>query len=124
MMLIASIVIGFIVLFAVMIISALYLLNLLYSSWSYNSSNERQIRNLLVARISTLENKLLSHNWEVYSNMQYIPDEIAKASWAERQDAERSTFANGETLEDRIRYQSEQSGSDLEGMAFEGPIVG
>lgn len=90
--------------------------------WLHAGSVQREVRNLLIARVTTLENRLLAHNWQDFANLQHLPDEIAKAAWAEAQQRAPESFGEtaGEMLQERLRHE----GIDLEGDLFEGSTIG
>jgi len=70
-------------------------------------------------RISTLENKLMSHSWQEFANLQEVPDESAKVTQLD--------IARNHSELDRaewIRSQQALDGDDLEGEIFEGPTLG
>lgn len=95
--------------------------------WERAAEAERSIRESQTARITTLENRLFSHSWGEFASLQSVPDETAKAAWAEREHAASVRFPESFGLtEDEVneeRFRSE--GSDLEGSeVFEGPTVG
>ena len=72
-----------------------------------------------VARISTLENKLIAHTWQEYANLQEVADEGAKVT--------QLNIAKDQSEFDRAEWQRQQQvldGEDLEGELFEGPTLG
>jgi hypothetical protein len=89
--------------------------------WLKASEAETRVREVLVARVTTLENRLMSHHWQDFANLQMVPDETAKAQWAAQQRDPESYGIQPEEME-AARMRSD--GSDLEGEVFEGPTIG
>lgn len=87
--------------------------------WIEASSAERHLRHLMAARITTLENRLDSRSLEEFAQFQQIPDEIAKAGWAEQNHSQ--STPSQLAWEQRVRDQ----GADLEDTDnFEGSVIG
>ncbi len=91
--------------------------------WQQASESERHVRELLIARVTTLENRLMTHTWQDFTSVQHSPDETAKIAWAESQFREQPVSV-GHRPEDRVATQVRSDGSDLEGDIFEGPTLG
>lgn len=93
----------------------------LAKAWSKSSEVERETREHHIARITTLENRLASNSWDEFAGLQSVPDELAKAAWAESQ---HRNFSFGETPQDLVASRATSDGADLEGESFEGPTIG
>lgn len=78
---------------------------------------EYEVRNLLTARVTTLENRLQSGSLQEFAHAQEASDELDKVrrfstnGWGE----ERPEEAYGETREDMVEAAMASQGIDLEG---------
>lgn len=90
--------------------------------WEAAHEAEASLRAHMVARITTLENRLLSHSWQDFANLQLVPDETAKASWNPTEPRTPESF--GVRPEEMAASQARNQGADLEPEAFEGPTIG
>lgn len=88
--------------------------------WVSSSQSMRNLIDLQAARITTLENRLLAKTWGEFSNLQNVPGELDKASWAER---ERMEFGYGASREEMLQSEGVSNGEDLEGVDI-GPTIG
>lgn len=48
----------------------------------------RETRYLLTARVTTLENRLQTSNWQEFATLQQVPAETEKVGWSEQVEAE------------------------------------
>lgn len=91
--------------------------------WINSNETNKEVRNLLAARVSTLENRVMSNNWGEFANLQSVPTELDKGVHADSIRHEEERLVR-EAMNGRIAYQ----GDDLEGESdyetFEGPTVG
>lgn len=90
--------------------------------WSAAYEVSREVRHLLTTRVTTLENRLMSHSWGEFAQLQNVPTELDKEVHAEAINRDQQRL-NQEFAEARMR----DSGDDLEGEGhyqFEGPTVG
>ena len=94
------------------------------AGWRASEDANREVRDLLIARVSTLENRLMTHHWQDFAQIQQVPTELDKEVFAEGARHEYRSIAD-QFQDARIR----DLGDDLEGederfTNFEGPTVG
>lgn len=89
--------------------------------WLVAHSVERELRTLCFARITTLENRVLSKDAKEYAGLQNVPSELDKAAWSRLSHAEAESMFNGEPVRETVPFSDAE---DLEGDNFEGPTVG
>ena len=95
--------------------------NVSLRGWHVAEAAYRNVVETQTIRISTLENRLLAHNWEEFAHLQNIPDESAKHVYA---DQARMPESWGLTRDEMAMAQGASNGEDLEGTDFEGPTIG
>jgi hypothetical protein len=119
-----ELVVAAIVLVLVSVISAVSVSNATSNAragWEAAVEAEREVRYLLVARVTTLENRDMARSPEEFAQLQQVPDETAKVGWAEQSHAETERIVNP------LRHEFTQQGSDLEpeeDEEFRGAIIG
>lgn len=88
----------------------------------------REVRYLFTARVTTLENRLQTSNWQEFATLQQVPAETEKVGWSEQVEAD--TEARGVYTPAQLEHlrQIIEQGSDLEGVEFpedmEGTTIG
>ena len=93
--------------------------------WLVAAEANREIRTLLAARVSTLENRLQADSISAFAELQHIPDDLAKATYAEM--GHQPYFSDSGINRDGSPVESlvgHSRADDLEGDNFEGPTVG
>lgn len=106
---------------AVVLLVSVTCLQLVDKSREHVSKVEEETRRLLTARVTTLENRLLSHSWTDYANLQHTPNEL---NLSDTEGDGRTPESYGELYEDRVETWLRNQGADLEGDTVQGPVVG
>jgi len=86
--------------------------------WSAHYQLTKDTLEYQSSRIATLENKLMSHSWHDFANLQEVPDDLAKVTNIG------VARTNSELTQELYRQQAVLDGEDLEGETFEGPTLG